>query len=75
MMKWWHGPLMFIGCVYECVIDRLRKTRTFLRRVIRFCIGYPYVLLFGTFSHLDPEGRSVRLGWIEAAKYAWSVAQ
>jgi hypothetical protein len=45
-----------------------------MKRILRFCVGYPYVLIFGTFSHLDPEGRSVRLGPITAAKYAWQVA-
>lgn len=43
-------------------------------RALRFCIGYPLVLCFGTFRFLDPEGRSVRLGPIAAAKYAWRVA-
>lgn len=46
-----------------------------LKRICRFCIGYPYVLIFGTFSHLDAEGRSVRLGIVAAAKYAWRVAE
>lgn len=45
-----------------------------MKRIIRFCIGYPLVLCFGTFRQLDPEGRSVRLGPIAAWHYAWQVA-
>lgn len=44
-------------------------------RILRFFVGYLYVLIFGTFRQLDPEGRSVRLGPIAAAKYAWGASR
>ena len=46
-----------------------------MKRVLLFCIIFPWVLIFGTFSVLDAEGRSERLWPKAAAKYAWQLAE
>lgn len=51
----------------------LYRPKLLICRPIRFVVGWLFVMTIGTPPQFDAEGRSVRLGPVEAAKYAWWV--